>query len=59
MPRVGRVVIWSEATATLARADRLGREVFSLTSIGWEPPVDVLETEAGLLVLVALPGVRP
>lgn len=39
----------------LARADR---EVFCLTSSGWEPPVDVLETEAGLLVVVALPGVR-
>ena len=58
MPRVSRIVIWSEATATLARADRLGREVFSLTSSGWEPPVDVVETEAGLLVVVALPGVR-
>lgn len=57
MPHVSRVVIWSEATATLARADRLGREVFSLTSGGWEPPVDVLETETGLLVVVALPGV--
>ena len=42
----------------LVRADRLDREVFCLTSSGWEPPVDVLETEAGLLVVVALPGVR-
>ena len=58
MTRTATVIIWSEATAVLARADRLGREVFPLTSSGWEPPVDVLETEAGLLFVVALPGVR-
>ena len=25
----------------------------------WEPPIDVLETEHELLILVALPGVNP
>ena len=25
---------------------------------GWEPATDILETEAGLLIVVALPGVR-
>lgn len=59
MPRTGIDIMWSETLGVLARADRVGREVFRLTGSGWEPPVDVLETAAGLLVVVALPGVRP
>jgi HSP20 family molecular chaperone IbpA len=50
--------MWSEALAMLARTDRLHRDVFRPTASGWEPPIDVLETEAGLLVVVALPGVK-
>lgn len=50
--------MWTEALVVLARTDRLPREVFQPTAGGWEPAVDVLETEAGLLVVVALPGVR-
>ena len=45
----------------LARAERLQREVFTAPGpsgrAAWEPPVDVLETEDAVLVLVALPGV--
>ena len=45
----------------LARADRLHREFFRPVGAApqptWEPPVDVLETEDKVLVLVALPGV--
>lgn len=45
----------------LARADRLHREFFRPAGTGpqlvWEPPVDILETEGEVLVLVALPGV--
>ena len=42
--------MWSEALQMLARADRLHREVFNPpgaagSAAGWEPPVDVLETE--------------
>jgi HSP20 family protein len=57
--------MWSEALQMLARAERLHREVFSPSTvprrsgIAWEPPIDVLETEEAVLVLVALPGVDP
>ena len=48
----------------LARAERLNRELFRpLAAVArlpaWEPPVDMLETEREVLVLVALPGVNP
>lgn len=59
MPRTVRDVMWADALVVLARTDRLPRGLFQPTAAGWEPAVDVLETEAGLLVIVALPGVRP
>jgi HSP20 family protein len=48
----------------LARAERLQREFFRpLGSVArrpaWEPPLDLLETECEVLVLIALPGVDP
>jgi HSP20 family molecular chaperone IbpA len=49
--------MWSRALAMLASADQLQRDTFRPTASGWEPPVDVLETETGLLIVVALPGV--
>jgi len=53
--------MWSEACAVLARAENLHREFFRLgrsaRSPVWEPPIDILETEGEVLVLVALPGV--
>ena len=58
MPRSGKDVMWAEALAMLARSDRLQREAFQPTAIGWEPPIDVLETDTELLVVVALPGVK-
>jgi HSP20 family protein len=56
--------MWSEACEALARADRMHREFFrparSATRLpAWEPPVDVLETDREVLVLMALPGVDP
>lgn len=52
-------LMWAEALIVLSRTDRLPRETFRPTALGWDPAVDVLETAAGLLVVVALPGVRP
>ena len=47
----------------LSRAERLHREFFRPSGSAvlpvWEPPVDVLETDRVVLVLVALPGVNP
>jgi HSP20 family molecular chaperone IbpA len=48
----------------LARAERMHRELFrpagsAARTVAWEPPVDILETERQVLVLVALPGVDP
>ena len=56
--------MWSEAFEMLARADQLHREVFRPTGSifqrpAWEPPMDVLETDRAVLMLVALPGVNP
>jgi HSP20 family protein len=56
--------MWSEACAMLLRAERLHREFFrpagSISMLPvWEPPVDILEIEREVLVLVALPGVSP
>jgi HSP20 family protein len=64
MDRDARNWMWSEACEMLARAERLHREFFRPAGLvarlpTWEPPVDILETELEVLVLVALPGVRP
>jgi HSP20 family protein len=54
--------MWSEACEMLARAEWLHREFFRPARsdsrlAAWEPPVDILETDREVLVLVALPGV--
>src|SRR5215469_4916149 len=59
---VARDWMWSEACEMLARAERMHRELFrpSRTQArlpAWEPPVDILETDDEVLVLIALPGV--
>ena len=58
-----RYWMWSEAFEMLARAEQMHRQFFrpasSSSRIAWEPPVDVLETDREVLVLVALPGVDP
>jgi HSP20 family protein len=54
--------MWAEACEMLARAERIQREFFRpprtrMRVPAWEPPVDVLETDREVLVLMALPGV--
>ena len=55
--------MWAEACQMLERAERLHRQFFHLHPAprrpGWEPPVDVFETQNALWILAALPGVIP
>ena len=56
--------MWSEACEMLARAERMHRQFFQPVRSAshqpsWEPPADVLESSADVLVVVALPGVKP
>ena len=45
----------------LKQAEQLHRQFFEPSREGgrWEPPVDVFETEAELMIIAALPGVAP
>lgn len=49
--------MWAEAVAVLARADRLHRQFFRPSPVGWEPPIDIVETGRELVLTAALPGV--
>jgi HSP20 family protein len=55
----------SDAIETLARAERLHQQFLKLRPWAgaeepcWEPPIDVLETDREVLILIALPGVDP
>jgi HSP20 family molecular chaperone IbpA len=56
--------MWAEACALLDKAEQLRRQFFEPGPEGglcarWEPPIDVLETERELSIIVALPGVAP
>jgi HSP20 family protein len=61
--REAEILMWSEACEMLARAERLHRQFFQLSTPRkmpvWEPPVDVLETDREAMIFVALPGVDP
>ena len=64
MTRDPRNLMWAEACALLDRAEQLRRQFFEPTPetgrfARWEPPIDVLETERQLRIIVALPGVAP
>lgn len=55
--------MWSEAIAVLSRAERLHHQFFHPARTSklpaWSPPVDVMETDREVLILIALPGVAP
>jgi len=54
--------MWERASELLERAEKVQRHFFHLSLEGaracWEPPVDIVETESEVTVLVALPGVE-
>ena len=54
--------MWADAVDLIDRVQRLHQQSFAPGrsvggAPGWEPPVDMLETDGEILVLVALPGV--
>jgi HSP20 family molecular chaperone IbpA len=56
--------MWLQAVELVEQAERLQRRFLRYLgpeggAVNWEPPVDILETEAGLLLRFALPGVAP
>src|SRR5579862_9308340 len=56
--------MWVQACEALDHAERLQRQFLRYTGPGvdaavWEPPVDIHETQEGLSLLFALPGVAP
>jgi HSP20 family protein len=56
--------MWLRALELADEAERLHRRFLRYIGPGtdavlWEPPVDIHETEDGLIVLFALPGVAP
>jgi HSP20 family molecular chaperone IbpA len=55
--------MWAEARRVIERAERLHQRFFDLAGSAqepcWEPPVDMMETDSGLFIEIALPGVDP
>ena len=54
--------MWAQALQLLDQAERTHRDLFRPSAVRrrttcWEPPVDVFETEDGVWLQVALPGV--
>lgn len=54
--------MWAQACDLLDQAERMHRQFFRLaapgqTRVAWEPPVDILEDDRNITVIVALPGV--
>jgi HSP20 family molecular chaperone IbpA len=55
--------MWAEARRVIERAERVHQRFFELSGAAaqpcWEPPVDMVETDAALFIEIALPGVDP
>jgi HSP20 family protein len=57
-----RTLMWTAACEMIDRAERLHRQFFQpiaapIPELSWEPPIDITETDAEILITVALPGV--
>ena len=64
MPKDPHDWMWADAVAMLTRAERMQDQFFRprspserSRSPAWSPPVDVIETETVVLIVIALPGV--
>jgi HSP20 family protein len=64
------LLIWQRASALLRQAERIQRNFVQIAvssqyratqgrSSSWEPPINMVETDELLWVIVAIPGVRP
>ena len=56
--------MWAQACDLLEQAEHMHRQFFRLAGserkhVLWEPPADVFEDEADIVIVVALPGVAP
>jgi HSP20 family protein len=56
--------MWAEACEMLEQAQRLQRQFFRFGHAAeaqprWEPPVDLVATDSGVEITIALPGVAP
>lgn len=56
--------MWLESVERIEQAERLQRRFVRYLGpeggiVSWEPPLDILETDAGLVLRFALPGVAP
>lgn len=56
--------MWLRALEAAEEAERLQRRFARYLgpgehAVGWEPPLDIYECDAGVVLLVALPGVAP
>jgi HSP20 family protein len=51
--------MWMEACEMLSQADRLHQQFFRPGQAAWEPPVDLIQNDAEVYLVVALPGVAP
>lgn len=64
------LLIWQRANALLRQAERIQRNFIQVAitsqyrashgrNTSWEPPINVVETDEGLWVIAAIPGVQP
>lgn len=53
--------MWAEALDMISRAERMHQQLFqpqpTRAAAAWAPPIDMLETDDGVMVVAALPGV--